>query len=196
MVTVSPPVEVQVIVSLTSDVKMHRFVPFLFSCLISGLVTHPLHENLSYRAWCCHDLLELSRQCRQTIRPHTTHTGTHTHTRTHKGLVCLELTLKHYEALGTDPSLLASSAMAVNILCQHWMRSTPVPTRHKTISRTIYPSTPEQRTELSTKTNKVRLSGHKMWHSSRLISSTSSELQLWLDVSENLARVRGEGTHS
>lgn len=82
MVTVSPPVEVQVIVSLTSDVKMHRFVPFLFSCLISGLVAHPLHENLSYRAWCCHDLLEPSRQCRQTIRPHTTHTATRTHTHT------------------------------------------------------------------------------------------------------------------
>lgn len=120
--------------------------------------------------------------CWQTMSPQT-HTPARTHTHTH-GLVCLEQILKHYEALGTGLTRFGVVSNGRDYLLSTLVASSLVLTTCQRIPCTISPTTPpQQRTELSTKTNKMSLlGGVRMWHAGRFVPPTSSALQLWQDV--------------
>lgn len=120
--------------------------------------------------------------CRQTTSPQT-HTLTLPHAHTHTAWYVWNKSSSIMKPLAQAWPVLALSAMAVTIFCQHWLRlllswlhaiefhAQPLP-----------PLLLNKEPNSAPKQIKWVYGGVRMWHAGRFVPPTSSALQLWQDV--------------
>lgn len=98
--------------------------PIFFFCLVLALKSpHPPPENLSYRAWCCHHLLDLTSSPSLPADHPDTNTHAHTHTRLGMSGTIPQALLSPWHR----PEPLGFSVMATTIFRQHRALSSPSP---------------------------------------------------------------------